>query len=269
MAPPRFDPVAEVVSSFTALFANVLLAAPNAIATLVPVIVFLSFGGTALMRSVMSPDTLRDPNALQKIFTPSLLVGLATSVVIFLALTLLATAATYGGSVDVLSSRRIDLASLLARGLKHAGSIFVYGLVLVVAAIAAELVVALLGIISHGVLALLLAIPLFIAALIAGFLLIYGLPALIAGGMDALDAMGESADVARDNVGATFILILALIGVSIVSQILGSILGFIPIVGLLIGVLLQALSTTYMALVTTRFYMGLSRPAVPPAPTST
>ena len=265
MASQRFDPVDQVVSSFAVLLGNILLVVPNAVATLVPALVFFAFGGAALIRPFFSPAMFENPGAMDNLFTPSLIIGLGTSVVVFLLLSWLATGATYGGCADVLSGRPIGLASLLSGGFKNAGRIFVYGLIIFVAAIVAELVVGLLAVITHGI-GMILMIPLGIAALVAAFMLIYGLPALIAGGVDALDAMGDSADIARENVGATFTLILALIAVSVVSQIFSSILAFIPGLGLLVGVALQALCSTYTALATTRFYLGLSRPSArPPA----
>jgi hypothetical protein len=258
MATRPFDPVQEITSSFGPLSRNPLLLLPNIVAFLVPAILIMVFGGFALVGGLMSPSTLMNPGALGGIFTPTLFVGFGLAVLVGIVLSLIATGATYGGAADVLQGRTVDVSSLIANGMKYAASIFVYGLILAVVGILAELVVFLLGAISHGILGVLAGLVLFVAAIYVGFLLLYGFAALVVGGKGPIDAMRESAELARANVGPTVMVILAAIVIFIIAAIVNAILGFIPFLGFLISIAIQGICSAFIALVSVKFYMLLS-----------
>jgi hypothetical protein len=260
-----FDPVQELTSAGRVLFNNLLLTAPNIVAFLVPGIVLLVFGGFSIIGALMSPGTFTDPSALTGLFTGTLILGLCLTAVLAIVLTLVATGALYAGCADALAGRPVDFASMLANGLKHAGSVFVYGLIIFVVVVAAELVVFLLGVISHGILGILGGIVLFFASIYALFLLVYGFAALVVGGKSSIAAMAESAALARANVSTTLMLILAFIVVSIVAWILNVILGFIPVLGLLIGLAINGVNAALMAIFSVRFYTLLTGQATPTA----
>ncbi|HEY5093861.1 MAG TPA: hypothetical protein VII69_01960 [Candidatus Eremiobacteraceae bacterium] len=206
MAVRPFDPVQE---------------APIIVAILIPVLILLAFGGFAFFGALMSPAALSSPATIQNIFTPTLLVGFGLAALVGLVLSLLSTGAVYGASADALAGRTVDFASLMTSGPKHAGSIFVFYVIICGVGLVAELVVALLAMISHGILGVFGFIALFGAAIYAAFLLMYGLPAIVVGGKNPGNAMLDSADLARANVGPTLILILAgivlAIGVGVVN----------------------------------------------------
>jgi len=258
MAIRPFDPVQEITSSFGPLSRNPMLLLPNIVAGLIPAILILVFGGFALIGAFMSPSTLMNPGSMSGFFTPTLFIGFGLAVLVGIVLSLLATGATYGGAADVIQGRSVDVPSLMANGTKYAGSIFVFGLILAVVGALAELVVILLGVISHGILGVLGGIVLFFAAIYVGFLLIYGFAALVVGGRGPVDAMQESAALARANVGPTLMVVLAAIVLFIITAIVNAILGFIPFLGFLIGIAIQGACAAFIALISVRFYMLLS-----------
>jgi hypothetical protein len=258
-----FDPIQELTSAGRVLLSNLLLAAPNIVAFLIPGLIVLVFGGFTIIGGLMNPSMFTDPSALTGLFTGSLIFGFCLAGLLFIILSLVATGALYAGCGDALAGRPVDLASMMANGLKHAGSVFVYGLIIAVVVIAAELVVFLLGIISHGILGFLAAIVLFFASIYAGFLLVYGFASMIVGGRGPIDAMKESAGLARANMSTTLMLILAFIVLFIASWIVSAILGLIPVLGLLIALAISGLNAAFMAIFSVRFYTLLSGKAAP------
>ena len=235
-----------------------LLAAPMIIAILIPVLIVLAFGGFALFGALTSQDALSNPDTIKDIFTPSLLVGLGLAAIVCVVLSLLSTGAVYGGSADALAGQPVDFGSLMTSALKHAGSIFVFYLIIGGAGIVAELVIVLLALVSHGILGALGFVVLIPAAIYAAFLLMYGLPAIVVGGKSPSSAMLDSADLARANVGPTLILILAGFVLTIGASIVNLTFGLIPVLGLFLSLAAQAVCAAFIALFSVHFYSQLS-----------
>jgi len=240
------------------LFGNLQLAAPMIVAILIPVLILLAFGGFALFGALTSQAALSNPDTITNIFTPSLLVGFGLAALVCVGLSLLSTGAVFGGSADALAGRTVDFTSLMASGLKHAGSIFVFYLIIGGAGMLAEVVVVLLAMVSHGILGILGFVVLIPAAIYAAFLLIYGLPAIVVGGKSPGSAMLDSADLARANVGPTFILILAGFVLTIGASIVNMTFGLIPIFGLIFSLAAQGMCAAFIALFSVHFYTQLS-----------
>jgi hypothetical protein len=258
-----FDPIQEILSSGRILFGNLLLAVPNIVAMVVPILIAIVFGVYALVGALMSSRSFADPGAVSRFFTPTLLTGFGLAALVFVVLNVLATGAVYVSSADALAGRPVDVASLVASGLKHAGNVFAFYFILFVVGILGESLVVLLGLISYGVLGVLGFLVLVVAGIYAGFLLMYALPALVLHGLGPVEAMQESAALARANLNSTLTLILAWLVVAAGSLIVNLTFGFIPIFGQIVGLAVQGLCSALIALFSVHFYRLLSGRAEP------
>jgi hypothetical protein len=221
------------------------------------------FGAVAVVGELMSPKPFAEPGVFGGYFTPTFLTGMALAIILFFVLSDLATGAMYEGSARVLAGGAVDFQSLVASGLRHAGNVFVFYLIIGVCAIAAEAIVVLLGLISYGILGGLALFVFLVAGTYAAFLLIYALPALVVHARSPIDAMRESAALARANVNATLILILAWILLASASVIVNTSFAFVPIIGQIIGAAVHGLCTALMTLFSVHFYRLLLGQATP------
>jgi hypothetical protein len=176
------------------------------------------------------------------------------AVILFFVLSNLATGAVYEGSAQVLAGGAVDVRSLVASGLRHAGNVFVFFLIIGVCAIVAEAIVILLGLISYGILGGVALFVFLVAGTYAAFLLIYALPALVVNARSPIYAMRESAALARANVNSTLILILAWMLLATASVMVNASFAFIPIIGQIVGLAVHGLCTALMALFSVHFY---------------
>ncbi len=263
MAVRPFHPIREIVSSGEVLFANPILALPNVVAALVPLIVLLPFGGLSLLSR--GPQVI----PIDSISTPLFFVGLGLAIVIGVILTVIATGALYRGAADALSGRSVTVASLIAAGLKSAWSIAGFYAILLVVGLVAELIVGVFSMMTQGALGWFGFVIFFVAAIFAGFTLVYALPALVVGEKSPGDAIMESGELAWGNVGTTMVLVLASIVMAAVAFAVEFAMGLGPSSPLLtlskvvINAFVQLLFVVLAALFAVRFYMLLSDDVAP------
>jgi hypothetical protein len=263
VASQTFDPVQEILASGRVLFGNLVLTVPSIIAVGIPGLIAIVFGAVAVVE-LLTARPLAEPGAFGTFFTPASLTGMALAVILFFVLSNLATGAVYEGSARVLAGGAVDIGSLVASGRRHAGSVFVFYLIIGVCAIVAEAIIVLLGLISYGILGGVALLAFLIAGTYAAFLLIYALPALVLHARGPFDAMRESAALARANVNATLILILAWLLLVSTSVMINASFVFVPILGQIVGLAVHGLCTALMALFSVHFYrllVGESTPA--------
>jgi hypothetical protein len=264
LATQTFDPVQEILSSGRVLFGNLVLTVPSIVALAIPGLIAIVFGAVAVVGELMSSRPFADPGAFGTFFTPAFWTGMGIAVVLFFVLSNLATGAVYEGSEQVLAGVAVDIRSLVASGLRHAGNVFVFYLIIGVCAIVAEAIVVLLGLISYGILGGVALFVFLVAGTYAAFLLIYALPALVVHARSPIDAMRESAELARANVNSTLILILAWMMLATASIMVNASFAFIPIFGQIVGLAVHGLCTALMALFSVHFYrllLGQTTPA--------
>jgi hypothetical protein len=262
MAVRPFHPIHEIVSSGEVLFANPILALPNVVAALVPLIVLLPFGGLSLL----SRGTQVIP--IDAISTPLLFVGFGLMFAVAAILAVIATGALYGGAADALSGHSVTVSSLVAAGLRNAWNIAGFFVLLFVVGLVAELIVGVL-MATLGALGLFGFMIFVIAAIFAGFTLVYALPALIVGGKSPGDALMESGELAWTNVGTTMVLVLASIIMAAFAFAVEFAMGLGPSSPILtlskvaVNAFVQLLFVVLAALFAVRFYMMLSDDVAP------
>jgi membrane-anchored glycerophosphoryl diester phosphodiesterase (GDPDase) len=263
MAVRPFHPIREIISSGEVLFANPILALPNVVAALVPILVILPFGGLALMSPVWRVVPINS------ISTPLLFVGLGIGMLVGIVLAVIATGALYRGAADALTGHPVTISSLVAAGLKNAWNIVGFFVILFVVGLVAELIVGILAMMTQGALGWFGFVIFFVAALFAGFTLVYALPALVVGGKSPGDAIIESGELAWTNVGATMILVVAAIIMAACAFGVEFAMGFGPssliltLSKVVVNALVQLLFVVLAALFAVRFYMLLSDGVVP------
>jgi hypothetical protein len=263
VASQSFDPVKEILSSGRVLFGNLILTVPSIIALAIPGLIAIVFGAVAVVGELLSSRPFAEPGAFGTFITPAFWTGMGIAIILFFALSNLATGAVYEGSARVLAGGAVDIGSLVASGLQHAGNVFVFYLIIGVCAILAEAIVIVLGLISYGILGGIALLVFLVAGTYAAFLLIYALPALVIHARSPIDAMRESAALARANVNSTLILILAWILLATASVIVNSSFAFIPIFGQIVWLAVHGLCTALMALFSVHFYRLLLGQATP------
>ncbi|HEY7980749.1 MAG TPA: hypothetical protein VID19_04630 [Candidatus Eremiobacteraceae bacterium] len=254
MADQPFDPVREIVSAGRVLFGNLVLTVPSIIALAIPGLIAIVFGAVAVVGELLSSKAFSEPGAIGSFFTPAFWTGMGIAAILFFALSNLATGAVYEGSARVLAGGAVDIEALVASGLRHAGNVFAFYLIIGVCVILAGAIVVLLGLISYGILGGIALLAFLVAGTYAAFLLIYALPALIIHARGPFDAMRESAALARSNVNSTLILILAWILLLTLSFMVNASFAFIPIFGQIVGLAVHGLCTALMALFSVHFY---------------
>jgi hypothetical protein len=106
-----------------------------------------------------------------------------------------------------------------------------------------------------GIGMLLLVLP----GIVAGFFLIFALPAVLLDGLGAIDAIKRSFTLVKDNLVPVLLLVVGFIAVGIVVAILANILGYIPILGQLLVAVLGGIVVAYCTVVAVRVYQTLPR----------
>jgi hypothetical protein len=106
-----------------------------------------------------------------------------------------------------------------------------------------------------GALSLLLVIP----GLIAGFFLMFTLPALLLDRFGAIDALKRSASLVKDNLGPCLGLVIGAIVAAVIMAIVSAILGRVPLIGQLASALLAGAFVAYLTVVGVRVYQTLPR----------
>jgi hypothetical protein len=106
-----------------------------------------------------------------------------------------------------------------------------------------------------GIGMLLLVVP----GVVAGFFLLFTLPAVLLDGHGAIDALKRSFTLVKDNLLTVLLLVLGFIAVGIVVAILAKIVGLIPILGQLVVAVLGGVAVAYCTVVAVRAYQALPR----------
>lgn len=110
-----------------------------------------------------------------------------------------------------------------------------------------------MGAVGLGV--LLLVVP----GIVAGFFLIFTLPAVLIDGDGALDAVRRSCSVVSRNVVPVLGLLGGFVLVTILLVVAAKILGLVPLLGQLVSALLFGVFVAYMTVVVVRVYQALPR----------
>jgi hypothetical protein len=263
MAVRQSDPVSEIIACVSLAFRNWMLAVPCFVATLLSIMPILIFGGAGLLSMIFSGATIQDPSTLVAAIGPSLIAGLALTIIVGVVLGVIAIGATYAGADDVLNGRMIDLSAILRRGVALFGPIFVYFLIVGGVGLLVELIVGGLTALTAGLLGIIL-IPLaFCAFVIAAYLLMYAIPAIVVGNSSPTEAIRRSYDLARNNVGVSITIVVGLIIALICSWVVSIVLHFIPVIGAIAGLAISGIYQVFQALVISKFYLSLTGSAVP------
>ena len=256
MAVRQFDPMAELTASFQLLTKNWMLAAPLLAVTIVVVIIIFVMGGASLL--TMGGAGLlanNNPDAAGGAFLAGLgglFASLGVAIAVGALLGIVANAATCAAADDAWNGRPVDLSAAIGRGLAAFLNVLVFCIIVAIPCI-------ILGIT-------------FVGPIVIAVLMMYGIPAIVIGGQNGIGAIGESYRVVTKNFGPSAMAILGIIAAAVVTFIINAILGHIPIAGLIISAILNALVSAFAAIVLVRFYALLrgnaspmiSTPAPPP-----
>lgn len=94
---------------------------------------------------------------------------------------------------------------------------------------------------------------------VAGFFLMFTLPAVLLDGRNAVDGLARSATLVKDNLGVAAGLVVGIIVAVIVVTIVFKILGLVPILGHLAVAVLTGVFIAYLTVVAVRVYQALPR----------
>jgi len=152
-----------------------------------------------------------------------------------IVLSMVAGGATVAMAHDALVGRATSLASGLAAAQRRLGD-------LVVASILASIVI-MIGF-------MLFLVP----GLIAAFFLLYTLPEVMLGGTSGTGALSTSVKLVSSHLGDSLIVAVGLLVIGVLVGIVGMIFRFVPVLGALVSVILQAALAAYAAAVIVAAY---------------
>ena len=116
-----------------------------------------------------------------------------------------------------------------------------------------------------GIIVSIASMLLFLPGLIAAFLLMFTLVAVMVDELGAFEAIKRSFHVTTKNFRATSVVFLVLIALGFIAGVVGFVLGLIPILGVVLGMVVSALYTGYVTIFVVRAYRDLeSNPSTPP-----
>jgi hypothetical protein len=95
--------------------------------------------------------------------------------------------------------------------------------------------------------------------LIAGFFLMFALPAVLLDGVGAVDGVRRSATLVKENLGPVIGLVVGAIVGIVLLMIASAILGVVPLLGTLAAMLLMGAFFAYLTVVVVRVYQSLPR----------
>lgn len=252
VARPAFDSGTELQRAFDILVKNWILALPTAVASLASLF-FVAFLVASLVASVVGIGVGSEGRHLglgAALFGAGTFAALGGFVAI-LILSTLAQAVVVHGAEEAWSGRPVDLAASFGVAIARLPA-------LVVAGIAVMLIMLIPLALSFVV----IGIPL---VMLAGFFLIYVLPAIVIGNEGGIAAIGTSFRLTKNNVGPSALAAIAMILAVGVAQVINVSLGHVPVIGWLAAFLVGGFSSAYAALVAARFYTLLIGTAQPSA----
>jgi hypothetical protein len=106
-----------------------------------------------------------------------------------------------------------------------------------------------------GVASIFLVIP----GIIAGFFLMFTLPAVLLDNVGAIDGLKRSATLVKNNLGPVLGLVIGVIVAAVIMVIVSMILGVVPVIGQLASMLLAGAFFAYLTVVAVRVYQTLPR----------
>ena len=106
-----------------------------------------------------------------------------------------------------------------------------------------------------GVASIFLVIP----GIIAGFFLMFTLPAVLLDNVGAIDGLKRSATLVKNNLGPVLGLVIGVIVAAVIMVIASMILGVVPVIGQLASMLLAGAFFAYLTVVAVRVYQTLPR----------
>ncbi|MHB1389642.1 MAG: hypothetical protein ACYCXF_00180 [Thermoleophilia bacterium] len=149
-------------------------------------------------------------------------------------------------AADVVENGSTSLASGISRFTSNLGSLLIAGI--------------LSGIII-GIGTVLCVLP----GLVAAFFLMFVFAAVVLSNMGPTEAMQASFATVKDNVVDALVLMAIIFGLSLAGSLVSSILGFIPILGGLVGAVIIALIYAFSLLLTVEVYNDLTATPTPAA----
>lgn len=172
----------------------------------------------------------------------TLIAALLIFVLIMIVVGVVTFALTVCMAADVVENGSTSLGSGMSRFTSNLGSLLIAGI--------------LTGLIV-GVGTVLCVLP----GLVAGFFLMFVFAAVVLGNMGPTEAMQSSFATVKENVVDALVLGAIIIGLSIAGGIVSSILGFIPVLGGLVGAIITAVVYAFCLLLTVEVYHDLTTTA--------
>jgi hypothetical protein len=251
---PTIDSGTELQRAFDILVKNWMLALPTAIASLAALF-FVAFLVASIAASVIGLGVGSEGRHLglgAALFGAGTFAALGGFIAI-VVLSMVAQAVVVHGAEEAWLGRPVDLVASLGIAVARLPALIVSGIaIMLIMLIPIALSVVLIG------------IPLVI---VAGFFLIYVLPAIVIGNEGGLAAIGTSFRLTKSNAGPSALAAVAMILAIIVAQIINVSLGHVPVLGWLAAFLVGGFSSAYAALVAARFYtllIGTAQPTEQP-----
>jgi len=203
---------------WTALRENPILAVPSLVALLIVALLNLLLMGSAM--GVMGRPGLGMGSLGAFAGTAVLSIGLS------ILLSMLAGGMTVAMAHDALAGGSPSLGAGLAATQRRLGD-------LVVASILAS-VVLVVGFMLF-----------FVPGLVAAFFLLFTLPAVMVGGVGGVASLGASVRLVSARLGETVILAVGLLVIGLVVGVVGMLFRFVPVLGFLVALILQAALAGY------------------------
>lgn len=251
-ARPTIDSGTELQRAFDILVKNWLLALPTAIASLAALF-FVAFLVASIAASVIGLGVGSEGRHLglgAALFGAGTFAALGGFIAI-VVLSMLAQAVVVHGAEEAWLGRPVDLVASFGVAVARLPALVVSGIaIMLIMLIPIALSVVLIG------------IPLVI---VAGFFLIYVLPAIVIGNESGIAAIGTSYRLAKDNFGPSAIAAIAIILSIALAQAINISLGHVPVIGWIAAFLVGGFSSAFGALVASRFYTlltGMAEPTV-------
>jgi len=235
------DAMAELQNAFQALFKNWILAVPTGVATLVATAFFL-FVVIATLGSLVGAGVVggMSPKAAMALAGAGGLTFIVGGVVIFI-LYLLACAAVMAAAEDVWRGQAADLASGISTAFRKLGPLLVLFLISIVVGVICIVLVLALGL---GI----------ILAILLSFFWMYALPAIVIGNQGALQALGTSYHLVRQNLAPSLTAFLGIAVVTFIGEFVTRLFHGVPALAVIIAFAVGGLTYAYSALVAVRFY---------------
>src|ERR1700730_5445148 len=249
----KIDAIAELQGAFQVVFKNWVLGIPTGVAALVAA-AFLFFVVLAAMGSVFGAGMVgqTSPKAAMALVGAGGLTFIVGGVLIAI-LYLLACATVMAAAEDVWRGQAANLASGISKALGRLGPLIVLFLIAIVVGVICTLLIIVLGL---GI----------ILAIVLSFLWMYALPAIVVGNQGAMQALGTSYRIVRENLALSLTAFLGIIVVTFVGELVIRLFHALPALGIIVAFAVGGLTYAFSALVAVRFYDLLSAPAIPAAP---